>query len=133
MLLDDLKDYLVSYGVQSTGWTIWKGNVPDDGDQVIAVQETGGYPPVEINRENVLVKFQLLVRARRMDYQVGRAKWKECYRLLQDAKEVPGSPVLLPGYTLIQAISGIDGPNTWSDPKGRQCFTSSFRVKKVND
>ncbi len=130
MLLDDVKDYLVAFGAQTTGWTIWKGNVPDDGDQIIAVQETGGYPPVEINRENVMVKFQLMVRARRMDYQIGRAKWKECFDILQDAQEVPGSPVLLPGVTFVQCL--VYGPNTWNDPKGRPCFTTSFRVKMVN-
>lgn len=129
VLLDDIGDYLTAQGVVSAGWTIAKGYLPDDSDLAIALFETGGYPPAEINRENERVTFQLQVRGTRLDYVTCRSKWKEVFDALQDAKEVAGLPVLLPGVVFIQCMQ--QGPLALYDDKGRPNLKTNFRVLRT--
>lgn len=129
MLLDDIKAYLVAQGAVSVPWPIWLGSMPDDTDQAIGIFETGGFPADTLGRENEDVTFQSRVRASRLDYATGRAKWQEIFNLLQDAQATPGSPLLLAGYTFVQAMH--DGPLPWTDDKARPNFTSNWRVKKA--
>ena len=128
MMLDDVASYLTAYGATDVNWPIYKGFLPDDASQAIAVFETGGYPPDTMERESENVTFQLRVRAARLDYVVGRAKWKQIFDLLQDAQHTT-SPTYLSGYTFIQALHF--GPLAFSDDKGRPNFCTNWRVKKA--
>jgi hypothetical protein len=128
MLLDDIATYLTAQGAVSAGWSLYKGFMPDDSiAQVIAIFETGGYPADTLGRENENVTFQLRVRGARLDYPTVRAKWKQCFDLLQDAQQTAGSPVLLAGYAFIQALHF--GPLAFSDAKYLN-MTANFKVKK---
>jgi hypothetical protein len=129
MLLDDIKAYLVAQGAVSAGWSIFEGFMCDDSDQTIGLFETGGFPADTLGRENEDVTFQSRVRAHKLDYATGRAKWQIIFDLLQDARQTSGSPVLLPGYIFIQAAHY--GPLCWTDKGGRPNFTSNWRVKKA--
>ena len=127
-LLDDIGDYLKATGTVSTGWALCLAYLSDDQDRVISLFETGGYPAMEINRDNERVTFQARVRGTRLDYAVARAKWQILFDALQDAQEVPGSPILLPGIVYIQAMQY--GPMSMSDDKGRPNLISNFRVMR---
>ncbi len=128
MLLDDIKAFLIAEGAISAGWVIYEGYLPDDQDQTIVISETGGYPADTLGRENEDVTFQSRVRCARLDYATGRTKWLEVFDLLQDAQQTAGSPLLLAGYTFIQALHY--GPAVFYDDKGRPNFCSNWRVKK---
>jgi hypothetical protein len=129
MLLDDINAYLTAQGAVSAGWVLREGFMDDDQDQAIGLLETGGFPADTLGRENEDVTFMSRVRASRLDYPIGRRKWKDIYDLLQDAQQTAGSPVLLPGYTFIQSMHA--GPLSWTDAKQRPNFTSNWRVKKA--
>lgn len=128
-LLDDIEAYLTAMGAVSTPWPLWKGRMAPTPDQGIGIFEYPGPPPDTLGRENEDVSLQTLVRGAELDYQTARAKWLEVYNLLQDARQTAGSPVLLPGYTFIQAKG--QGPLTWSDGNNRPQFVSNWRVKKA--
>ncbi len=134
MLLDDIYAYLLAQGVGSAYapgvlWPMYYAYLPDDHDQAIALFETGGYPPTELNRETENVTFMLHVRGAELDYVVARAKWQEAYDALKDASEEATSPFLLPNIVFIYTLH--DGPMTWNDEKGRPNFTANFRVKRT--
>lgn len=129
MLLDDIRSYLVSRGISTAAWPTFIGYMPDSTDQMIGLFETGGYPPVELNRENELVTFQLRVRGSHLNYATTRLKWKACFDAIQDAQAAIGSPASLPGVTFIQAMH--NGPLHSNDDKGRPNFTSNFRCKRA--
>lgn len=127
MILDDVVTYLNAMGAGSVLWPIYEAFLPDDSDQAVAMFEAGGYPPETMERECETVSIQLRVRGSKLDYGTARAKWLECFNLLQDAQASAGSPHLLPGVVF---IIGPSGPMTFLDPKGRPNFTTTFRVKR---
>jgi Bacteriophage minor capsid protein len=125
--LDDVQAYLVAEGAGSGGWPIYVGYLPDDQDQTISLFPTGGMPADTLGRENRNPKFQLRVRAARLDYATCFAKWQQVFNLLQDARQISGSPVLLPNVVFIQAQQ--DEPFDFPDDKGRHNMTTNFRCK----
>ncbi len=129
MMLDDVADFLTAMGAPSVAWPLYKGDLPDDQDQTIAIFEAPGWPADTLGRENEIVTLQLRVRGARRDYPTVRAKWKECYDLLQDAQQVDTSPELLPGFAFIQTLA--QGPLMFNDPEGRPNFTTRFKVMKA--
>lgn len=126
MLLDDLRDYLIASGASSILWPCYEGFMPDATDQAIGVFESGGYPRDTLDGGTQTVTFQLRIRASKLDYAVGRAKWEECFNLLQDSQQTAGSPILLPGVVFIQTMA--TGPLVFTDALGRPNFTANFRV-----
>ena len=48
MLLDDLADRLTSQAVATTGTDLFKSVMPSTPDELIALYQTGGGPPVEV-------------------------------------------------------------------------------------
>jgi len=128
MYLDDIKAYLDAMGASSASWPIKIGFMPDDSDQCIALFPTGGYPADTLGRENTRPTFQLRVRAGRFDFPIAYAKWQECFDLLQDAQHTSGSPALLVGFYLVQAMQ--TEPLGTIDDKNRNNLTNNFRVMK---
>jgi hypothetical protein len=129
MWLDDVREFLVQNGVEGGSpptWPIYEGLLPDDQDQCIAVFFGVGLPADTLARENRKPGLQLRVRAARGDLDVAYAKWQECFDLLQDAHEVPGSPVLLPGFVYIQGRT--TEPLEFNDEKARPNLTTNFNV-----
>jgi hypothetical protein len=95
----------------------------DDQDQTVALYETGGYPAMELLRENQRVTFQVRVRGARRDYATVRAQWEAIFNALQDAAE---TGIYLPGVAYVQAMHY--GPLAFTDDKSRVNMTMNFRV-----
>lgn len=131
LLLDLIRDHLIAQGIAGnlTGWPIYEGIFPDDQDQMIGVFETGGEPADTMLRENRRVTFQSRVRAARLDYATARDKWDEIFNALQDANQIPGSPLLLGGIIFIQAMQVA--PLHFNDNKGRPNMTCNWRVMRL--
>jgi len=128
-ILDDVRQYLTIQGAVSTFWPCYIGFLPDNSDQAIGLFEYPGLPAETLAREIETVSFQVRVRGARSDYATVRAKWEECFNLLQDAQASSGSsPSWLPGVVFIQAKQF--GPIHLNDEKGRPNFESNFRVKR---
>lgn len=125
-LLDDVRDYLVAY--LGSAWPVYVGYLPDAEARCIALMDTGGYPETEINRETENPTFQTRVRGGRFEYPVVRQKWQDVFDVLQDAQQVPGSPVLLPGVVFIQAMA--TGPLQFHDALYLN-MTCNWRVKRL--
>lgn len=128
MILDDVRDFLVANGAATVLWPLTIGYLPDDSDQAIMLTEYPGIPRDTLGGENENPKFQLRVRGMKLDYPTARAKWLECFNLLQDSRQTSGSPVLLPGVVFIQSMG--DGPFAINDEKGRPNFSTNFRCKR---
>lgn len=128
-LMDDVRDYLIAHGAD-IGWgPITEGFLPNDSDKAICLYPTGGYPASEINRETENVTFQFRVRSSKLDWPGAQDKWQEVFNLLQDSQASAGSPALLPGVVLMQAMHY--GPVQFNDPEGRPNFTGNMRVKRL--
>lgn len=128
MILDDVRDYLVANGAATVLWPLTMGYLPDDSDQAIALFEYPGDPRDTLDADTETVKFQIRVRGAELDYPVARAKWLECFDLLQDSQQTSGSPILLPGVVFIQAMAY--GPMAMNDEKGRPNFSTNFRCMR---
>jgi hypothetical protein len=128
LLLNDIGNYLIAHGVVTTGWLLNKSYMADEQDRVIGLFETGGYPAQEMSRSNERLTFQARVRGPRLDYPATRLKWQQVFDTLQDAQEVPGSPILLPGIIFIQALQY--GPLALADEKGRPNLVTNFKVMR---
>ena len=126
MFLDDVYDYLIAQGVVSTGWSLHVGYFTDDADQTIGIFPTGGLPQDTLGRENLRPTFQTRIRASKLDFATAYAKWQDVFNALQDAKDTPGSPHLLPGVAYVQAMAGA--PLCFNDDKERPNMTSNWRV-----
>ena len=123
----DVVSYLTGLGlVDSIFWPMYISYIPDDQAQVIAVFETGGQPPVEINRDNEIVTVQLRVRASRLNYATGRQQWLNCFNALQDS--TLGQPSV---YSIVQSLHY--GPIFFNDDRGRSNFITNFRIKRVTE
>lgn len=77
-LLDDIKTRLEAQSVTggATGWTAFKGFLPDTTDKVVAIFETGGETP-EMAMGGVdypKPTFQIRIRGDIRDYAVARTK-----------------------------------------------------------
>lgn len=82
-LLEDLGTQLTGLGLVGggSGWTLAKGFLPPDPDQVVALFETPGLAPeaaVDLDRPG----FQVRVRGHRKEYDVARVKLEAIYAAL---------------------------------------------------
>jgi hypothetical protein len=130
MLMEEIYEYLTVLGLVNyqTGWPCYIGYMPDDQDQTVSLYETGGYPAMELLRENQRVTFQLRVRGGRRDYVNVRNQWLALFNALQDTSQ-DEVPPFLPGVVYIQALH--NGPLMFSDDKGRVNATANFRVMLI--
>jgi Bacteriophage minor capsid protein len=107
-------------------WPMYIGYIPDDQDQMMAVFETGGMPPVEINRDNEIVTLQMRVRSARLNYAVGRQQWLNCFNAIQDSSLGQVSV-----YSIVQSLHY--GPIFFNDDRGRSNFITNWRIKRVTE
>ena len=70
--IDDVRTYLLAR--LGSAWPIYKGVLPDDEAQCIALYPTGGLPATELNRETRNPTFQCRVRGARFDFDIVLAK-----------------------------------------------------------
>lgn len=109
---------LASAGVSGAGWPGYIGYVPDDGNQVIGIIPSGGYPQETHAGENLLETLQVIIRS--AGYSTTDTKWLAMFNALQDVD------LSADGIHLIQAMT--TGPGHFLDSKNRHCMTASFRV-----
>lgn len=119
-LLPLIKTALVSAGVVETGWTCWIGYGPEEQDQQIILNPTGGSAQDTQQNENLLETFQTCTRAAPLEYDVCLAKWNEVFEALTDV-DLSAS-----GIFFIQALQS--GPLVFYDDKNRPNMTANFRV-----
>ena len=121
-LLEDVRSKLNTAGLLS-GWKCYIGYQPDDADRSMALTYTGGFPQDTHQGENLLLTFQLSVRAGAQEHDVCTAQWYAVFAALQDATDITG-------VSLIQAMA--TGPMSFRDDKNRPVMTANFRVVKAN-
>lgn len=123
MLLDTIRQKLIDDGVvDGTTWKCFIGAAPDDQDQLISLQLTGGFEQDTLGGENVLETFQVRVRSGAREYVTCEAKWRAMFDSLHDA-DLSASNIYL-----IQALA--TGPLTWDDDKLRTNMSANFRVTR---
>lgn len=137
-LLQQIEDHLIAEGVVDTGWSVCKGFLPPDGDQVIALFETSGEAPDIIPDPDAYYTeqaydnpgFQVRVRGLAEDYEGPRNKIFECFRALHgnEPASVSGEPVVVCLYAVNSGPLplGVDGSN-------RHGFTWNFRCKRERE
>lgn len=95
-LLDDIEQHLVDAGVVggSSGWTCFKGFLPNAPDKTIGLFETMGEEPeviAEGSSEPAYVKpsFQVRGRGEAFGYEALRLKMKEVFDNLHESEPTP--------------------------------------------
>jgi len=135
ILLNDVQAYLIAQGVGGnfgSAWPIYCGVIPNESNQVISLFDTGGMPFDTLSRANERDTFQTRVRGNpRFEYTVVYNQWLAVFNALQDAQEILGSPVLLPGVFFIQAMHAH--PVAFSDDLSRPNFISNWRVYRSRE
>lgn len=122
MLLDDIKDYLVSNGIGVFGTDIFIGTLPPSPDDCIALFEYAGEPP-DLHWDGEYPGLQVMARGAK--YPTARAKIEQVKNLLHGVTEevINGTRYLL--------IHARHSPETLGkDENGRQLFVVNFRIIK---
>lgn len=127
VVLDDLGVYLAAQGEGTVGTNIFLGSMPDSPDDLVALIEVGGDPPVDtfgavagnINVEKPQIQVQC--RAAQDDYSSARVKAESVYKNLHG----------LAGATLngtkYLSIDAVESPfNIGRDQNGR--WLSGFNI-----
>lgn len=123
-LLDDVRTHLINQSVaNTTTWKAFVGYTPDEADQVISLNPTGGRPQDTHGGENAHDTFQVRIRAAKFEYTICEAKWWDMFDALQDAdlSSVSGADVYLMQCENV-------GPLHYVDDKQRPNCTANFRV-----
>lgn len=130
--LEAVQARLLAQGVStSTGtgsgstWPCFRGFLPDQPDQCIAVQYTGGFPQDEHGGANLLQTFQVAVRAGQQQHAVAEGKWLAMFDALQDSQGAAN----MTDFNLVQAQN--TGPLYFLDEKNRPMFVCNFRAVRT--
>jgi hypothetical protein len=124
-ILDDIATHLETGSPTivggSTGWTLFKGLMPDSPDQAVALYETGGPPPGQEKGGTRLSEptFQVRVRAGAHDYSAARTKIQEVFAELDDAT--------ISGYIFVFPLNAGPLP-LGQDTNERPHLTWNFRT-----
>lgn len=119
-LLTNVRNFLIAQNAVSASgaWPCYIAYTPDDVDQVVSIEPTGGFPQDTHAGENFLQTFEIRIRAGRLDYATAEAKWYEIFRLLNQNT--------LSGVNMIVGLGS--GPLTFPDTKNRPNLTMNFRT-----
>lgn len=124
-LLETVRTALITAGVATSGsgsaWPCYIGYAPDDQDQLISLEFTGGFPQDTQQGENTIETFQLRVRAGYLLHSTCETKCRAAFNALENAD--------LTGVNLIQALNS--GPLSFLDTKNRPNMTVNFRVVRA--
>ncbi|MFO7253131.1 MAG: minor capsid protein [Actinomycetes bacterium] len=123
MLLDDIASYLASQGI--TG--VYKGYMPDQPDDLVALFEYAGSPTELTMGEGdpVVERPGLQVRVRNRSYPAGRAKIGEVVDALHG---LAGATINGTRYLLVRALQSP--ASLGLDAKNRSEFVVNFEVVK---
>jgi len=137
LLLTDVTNFLVSEGLigGATGWTAAQAYMPPSPDQVIAVFESGGYPPEAKRSGSTETEydeptFQVRGRAGEFEMAALRAKMGAIYRALHDSELSPTSGD--PAYVFVFAMQSGPFP-LGLDENNRPGLTWNFRALRERE
>lgn len=122
-LLETVRTVLTTAGVVTSAWPCYVGYTPDDTDQAISLQLTGGFQQDTMQNENLLETFQVRVRAGALQFSTCETKWRAMFDALQDV-DLGANDI-----NLIQAMAS--GPLSWTDAKNRTNMSANFRVVRA--
>jgi hypothetical protein len=123
MLLDDLGQYLHNNGVGVLSTSLFKGKMPPDPDNVVALFDTGGQTP---NPDIPLKEPTFQVIVRNNSYSAGKAILDTVRSLLHQQSNVQ----LIPNGTYIYFILLIsEGGHIGRDENQREEFSINFRCR----
>ena len=123
-LLDVVRQKLLGDGVASANWPCFIGYGPDNPDQIIVLQYTGGLAQDTLEGTNIEQHFQIKVRANKLDFSACENKWWDMFNSLQDA-DFSVSPYFANIY-LLQVLES--GPIAFTDHLNRTNMTANFRA-----
>ena len=125
VLLDLIHDFLVAQTIAggATGWPLYKGFLPDDSDQAVAIFEFPGVLPENDSTDTSFYPaFQMRVRGGEFEYEVARAKMQEIRDILNDANIT----------NLVYVYANQSGPTSLgNDGNDRPNFTMNFRTMEA--
>lgn len=105
MLLDDVEATLAAASLPPDGWTLYKGILPPSPDRVVALFETGGYPP-QTASDFPVVTFQVRVRGAAYGYAAARQVVEDVLAALHGAQ--PSGYVYVYAMQSAPALLGYD-------------------------
>jgi hypothetical protein len=127
MILEALADRLTSASIATVGTNLFIGLMPDSPDLCIALYEYAGSPPLEVLQDNSATLerpgIQVLVRAGRNDYPVGRDLTNTIRNTLTGITDEEISGVR---FLRVSALSAVNATGT--DEKDRPQFTLSMQA-----
>ena len=125
ILLDSIHDYLVAQLIAGgvTGWSLYKGFLPDKSDQAVTIYETPGLAPENETLDTIYrPAFQIRVRGPVFDYEATRAKMQEVRESVHDA-DISG---------LVYVYATQSGPvPLGNDGNDRPNLTMNFRTMEA--
>lgn len=130
MILDDFADYLTSQGVLTSA-EVYAGFMPENPDQVVALYETGGLPPIHAFSPvpGAMVverpRLQVVFRCQPYDYQAARLRANAAYLAIDGMgdRSINGVRYLWAGAVSAPFPMGRDGV-------GRVLLACNFDVVK---
>ena len=125
ILLDSIHNYLVAQLIAggATGWSIYKGSLPDKSDQAVVIYETPGLAPENESLGTIFrPAFQIRVRGPVYDYATARAKIQEVRASLHDAN--------ISGLVYVYATQSGPVP-LGNDGNDRPNLTMNFRTMEA--
>lgn len=126
VLLDDIASYLQAHGAGTVGTNLFKGYMPDQPDDLVALFEYAGETmELTMSPDPTLERPGLQARVRSRTYQAGRAKIESVVTILHGLAEATLGGTR---YLLIQAnqspeFLGLDASN-------RNEFVVNFSILK---
>ncbi len=122
--IDDLATYLQTQGFGTKGTDIFKGNMPDNADNIVAITDFGGLPNV-LNDKGADVEVILVqVRARNKRQELARDKLKA---IQDDLHQLVNTDL---GTFTIVAARALDRPAILTkDGKERWELVSNYEIR----
>lgn len=119
LLLESVRTYLISSGAISSGWSCYISAAPDDANQIVVLEFTGGFPQDTHAGENLRPTFQVRVRGDRMNYSTVESKWYDIWKKLHNTSSISGVRMMLAVQT---------APIVLHDEKGRLNMLVNFNA-----
>lgn len=126
MLLDDIAGKLEEAGIGTIGTNIFKGELPDQPDNCIALFEYAGSPPELTHDGKEIERPGLQVRVRNKGYAAGRAKAESVILELQGLSNVTLGTTIYLSIRVNHSPAGIG-----RDTNNRAGWTVNFSVFKA--
>ena len=113
--------------VTDNTYTVMQGFLPAAPDRVVAVYETGGYPP-EVQPEMDYPTFQVRVRTAAWEYSSGRARLELARLALHGVTNTTLNSTAGTAWTYVSILAAGDALAVGLDANNRPEFTLNFEA-----